>query len=648
MNRGKPIRSVSIPNSSKNETFDRGSLYAESLIRGREQYNILILGLLVLSTLGCDLSARKSDNPGRTPPVAGVPAAVVVASPAVTQERPPGVLPFFTEIAHSVGVNFIRNDDIRGQHRIQESNGGGVAISDFDNDGWPDMFFTNGCRLPLRERDDSDSSSLFRNRGGFAGGTGGFDEVTAAAGLWSSGFWQGCTCGDFNGDGFEDLYVGAYGNNVFYCNQGDGTFRDITMETGTAVGRWSSSPAFADLNLDGHLDLFVVTYIEAADDPPFLCPEPASRDGYIQCSPTLFRASDDVLFLSDGQGGFTDVTRTAGVAGIDGKGLGIVIFDADGDHLPDIFIANDGMPNFLYCRQPQTTAAGAHHLAIPKFVDQAFEKGVAISQNGKAQAGMGVAVADVDGDGWLDIFVTNFFGEPNSLYRNHGGQHFKDASAASGLGPPSRPVLGFGADFLDIDNDGWPDLFMTNGHVDDLTSYTSVPYRMPPLVFQSKHDGTFLNVTPWAGAYCQKNWLGRGLATTDLDRDGSLDVIISCQRTPSAILHNETKSGAASCRLQMIGAGLSNRSAFHTSIHVAGIDGPPIRQIIGGGSFQSASDRTIHIGMGKSSTIPEITIHWPDGTLETHRDLQSGNFVVIQGRRPMKVTTLEDDTQRSQ
>jgi hypothetical protein len=342
-----------------------------------------------------------------------------------------------------------------------------------------------------------------------------------------------------------------------------------------------------------------------------------------------------VLFLNDGCGGFIDATPSAGVAGVDGKGLGIAIFDADGDDLPDIFIANDGTPNFLYCRRPSIALTHQQDMEIPQFVDQAFEKGVAVNQHGRAQAGMGVAIADVDGDGWPDIFVSNFFGEPNSLFRNRSGQFFEDASASSGLGSPSRPLLGFGAEFLDFDNDGWPDLFVTNGHIDDLSSFTSVPYRMPPLVFRSQRNGTFLNVSHWAGPYCQHNWLGRGLATSDLDRDGNMDIVISHQRSPSAVLHNETSGSERSCRLRLIGVGPSNRSAIHSRIQIEGIDGPPIRQVIGGGSFQSASDRTVHLGMGQSTVIPSIVIRWPDGTLEKHQNLSAGHFIVVQGRRPL-------------
>lgn len=557
-------------------------------------------------------------------------------STSLTQDLPippSGVMPFFEEIGEAVGINFTRNDDIGGLHRLMESTGGGVGIVDFDNDGWPDVFFTNGCHLPRHEQHSADTNILYRNFG-----RDGFQSVTLPAGLSASGYWQGCTGGDFNSDGFEDLYVAAYGESALYCNQGDGTYRDVSREAGAAIVGWSTSPAFADLNGDGVLDLFVVTYVDASDDPPLLCREPASLDGYVQCSPTMFRATEDVLFLGNGYGGFINVTKTAGVAGIDGKGLGIAIFDSDGDDRPDIFVANDGTPNFFYVQRGDANTMATGGIAVPKYEDQAFEKGVAVSSNGKAQAGMGVAVADVNGDGWMDIFVTNFFGEANSMYRNQAGQSFEDASISSGLGPPSRPWLGFGAAFLDADNDGWPDLFITNGHVDDLTSFTKVPYRMPPLVFRSNHDGTFLNVSRWTGKYCQQNWLGRGLATTDLDRDGKLDLLISCQRSPSAVLQNQTSGENLSCRLRLIGTGASNRSGFHTTVRVQGISGPPVSQVIGGGSFQSSSDRTVHIGLGQSDMIPEIAIRWPDGSVEQHQALSSGEFTIVQGRLPVRLS----------
>jgi len=549
-----------------------------------------------------------------------------VARELAAADRPPGIVPVFSEVSAAAGIIFERYDDIRGQHRLLEANGGGVALFDFDGDGLPDVFFTNGCRLPLGERDDQYLNQLFRN-----GSAGSLTRVTEAAGLTQSGFFQGCTTGDFDNDGFDDLYVAAFGENAFWHNQGDGTFRDITRRTATAVHRWSSSPAFADLNGDGNLDLFVVTYVEARDAPPLLCPSRASQDGYVQCSPTMFPASDDVLFLNDGCGAFIDVTTSAGVAGIDGKGLGIAIFDVNQDGRPDVFIANDGTPNFLYINQ-NVPSGSIGEIAIPAFRDRAFELGVAVNARGKAQAGMGVAVSDVDGDDRLDLFVTNFYGEGNSLYRNLGPAGFEDAGNSSGLGPPSRQLLGFGTVFFDADNDGWPDLFIANGHVDDLTSYSDVPYRMPPLLFRSDRKGRFADVSRWAGPYFQDRWLGRGVAVADLDADGDQDLVVSHQLAPAALLRNDTPAGGRSINLRLVGAGTSNRSGLNTILHLGGLSCPLVREVIGGGSFQSASDRSVHIGLGDLAVLPRLDVRWPDGTTEHWSDVRPGRYVVVEGR----------------
>jgi len=594
--------------------------------------------MLAAGVLAMCAGCAENDNRPNSKGVSSLPAPSHLTPPAEERERampPSGILPHFSEVSAAVGIEFERYDDIRGLHRLLEANGGGVALFDFDNDTRLDVFFTNGCRLPLSERDGTHSNQLFRN-----GSDGRFSVATGPAGLTQSGYFQGCTVGDFDNDGFEDLYIAAFGDNALWHNQGDGTFRDVTQETGTRVGRWSSSPAFADLNGDGLLDLFVVTYIEARDDPPLLCPHSSSRDGYIQCSPTMFRASDDVLFLNDGAGNFIDITDAAGVAGVDGKGLGIAVFDADQDGLPDVFIANDGTPNFLYINQGHA-GESAGGVPVPKFLDQAFELGVAVNSHGKAQAGMGVAVSDVDGDGRPDLFVTNFFGEGNSLYRNLGPAGFEEASNASGLGPPSRRWLGFGTAFFDADNDGWPDLFVTNGHVDDLTSFSEVPYRMPPLLFRSQHDGRFLDVTSWGGPYFDGAWLGRGVAIGDLDADGDQDIVVSHQRAPSAVLRNETLSGQRSVSLRLVGRGGSNRSAFHTIVNLRGLACPLVREVVGGGSFQSASDRSIHIGLGDSAVLPGIEIRWPDGTVETRENIEPGRYLVVQGRELVVMTTSD-------
>jgi hypothetical protein len=580
--------------------------------------------LLLAAVTGC---SNGNNDPGANNTTSiPAPAGARSLQPPDVAAPPAGVPLRFSEVSAASGVDFVRYDDIRGQHRLFEANGGGVAIIDFDNDLLPDLFFTNGCRLPRRKGDESHSNQLYRNS--LAGS---FSSVAEPAGVRHSGFFQGCTVGDFDNDGFDDLYIAAFGDNSFLHNQGDGTFRDITSQTRTQVNRWSSSPAFADLNGDGNLDLFVVTYVEAADDPPQLCPQPASRDGYVQCSPTIFPAAADVLFLNDGQGGFVDATALAGVAGIDGKGLGIAVFDADRDGRPDVFIANDGTPNFLYMNQGNASDR-LDGLEVPRFVDKAFELGTAVNSHGKAQAGMGVAVADVDGDGLPDIFVTNFYAEANSLYRNLGLPGFEDATNSSGLGPPSRQSLGFGAAFFDPDNDGWPDLLVTNGHVDDRSSYSDVPYRMPPLLFRSERNGRYSDVTRGAGPYFQGRWLGRGLAVADLDADGDQDVVISQQLAPSAVLRNETPSTAASVSLQLVGRGNSNRSAFHATVQLAGLACPLSREVIGGGSFQSASDRAIHIGLGTQSLLPRLEVRWPDGATEAYSDVPPGSYIVVQGQ----------------
>lgn len=583
-----------------------------------------MMGIVLAFCVGCsnDPVTQANPAPKQSRPVA------VARKEQPAPAPPSGILPKFTEVATDWGIDFERYDDIRGQHRLLEANGGGVALFDFDHDLRPDVFFTNGCRLPIQDRELEHSNQLYRN-----GPDGRFSRVTQPAGLVQSGYFQGCTTGDFNNDGFDDLYVAAFGNNSLYVNQGDGTFTNVTLETGTEVGLWSSSPAFADLNGDGNLDLFVVTYVEAHDNPPKLCPEPASADGYVQCSPTMFPACDDVLFINDGQGGFINSTKESGVAGVDGKGLGIGIFDANQDGRPDVFIANDGTPNFLYLNEGNIRHESGTSL-LPRFRNAAFDQGVAVNSQGRAQAGMGVAVTDVDGDGHLDIYITNFYGETNSLFRYAGLAGFEDATNTSGLGPPSRPLLGFGTAFVDAENDGWPDLFVTNGHIDDLTSYTDVPYQMAPLLCRSEQGRNYRDVTQWAGPYFQSKWLGRGLATADLDGDGDEDLVISHQRSRSAILRNDTSTPYRSVRLSLVGTGsVTSRDALNARVKLNGVPCPPLREVIGGGSFQSASSREIHLGLGESPSLPSLQIRWPDGVTSDFTDVRPGRYIVIQGGR---------------
>jgi hypothetical protein len=588
-----------------------------------------IIGLLAgfvggLVTAGC---ASETGDPAATG------ASHVVRHDAKSSRTAPAKPPLreplfsFRQVAAESGLAFERYDDMRGQRRIIEANGGGAALFDFDGDGLLDVFLTNGCRLPRQVNDHQTPSQLFRNRGQMR-----LERVTSEAHLAQFGYATGCTVGDYNADGFDDLYVAALGPNTLWRNNGDGTFGDVTAATGTQVSKWSSSTAFADLNGDGHLDLYVVNYLVESDERPRLCPNAASPDGYEQCSPALFDGSDDVLFLSDGAGGFVDATFAAGIAGRPGKGLGIVIADLNHDGLQEIVVANDGEANFLFVPAPGAVEAGlAGGLPGIRYSEEALSRGLALNASGYAQANMGIAAGDYDGNGTLDLFITTFFGDTNTLYANRGGLSFEDATRTTRLGASVRNKLGFGTVFLDADNDGWLDLMIANGHVDDRTWMAhGDPYRMRPQVFQNNRDGTFLDVSESSGEYFRHEWLGRGLAVGDIDRDGKLDVLVNHQLAPSVALHNETptKNGAVVIRL----AGtVSNRNGIGAWVEVDCLQQTLVRELVGGGSFQSASAVEVHAGIGGSRQAT-IRIHWPSGVIDRHAGLTPGQWVAIEGQ----------------
>jgi len=534
-------------------------------------------------------------------------------------------------IGRESGLAFERNDDIRGLRRILEANGGGVALFDFDRDGRLDVFLTNGCRLPLKLDDRRSPSELFRNLGGMQ-----FQAVAGLAALAQFGYATGCAVGDYDADGFDDLYVAALGPDTLWRNQGDGTFADVTAPAGTHAPQWGSSAAFADINGDGHLDLYVVNYLAESDESPKLCPNPGSPDGYMQCPPAMFDGADDVLFLSDGAGHFVDATDSAGIAGLRGKGLGVVISDFDGDGRPEIFVANDGEANFLFV--PLSADRASSDPGSPpklKFRDQALSSGVGLNESGYAQANMGIAAGDYDANGTLDLFITTFFGDTNTLYSNRGGLVFEDVTRNAKLAATTRNKLGFGTAFLDADNDGWLDLIVANGHVDDRTWMAhGEPYRMRPQIYRNAGDGTFADVSDWSGDYFRREWLGRGVATGDLDRDGKIDAVVSHQLAPSVGLKNETPTDHAALVLCLVGVA-SNRNGYGTRVTVLDEETPEagtsaVRELIGGGSFQSASAPEIHIGLGTIRRAA-IRIRWPSGKVETHADLVPGVWTAVEG-----------------
>ena len=565
----------------------------------------------------------------------------------------------FDNVTSTWNVSFNRFDDIQGENRIMEVNGGGIAILDYDLDGWLDLFFTQGAKLPIQKFNQNLSNELFRNQGVQTAPSDksqssavSYQNVTTAAEFASTGYHTGCAVGDINADGFPDVYINAYGRCTLWLNLGDGTFRDVGRETNSATVTWGASVAIADLNGDGFPEIYNATYLKAEDDPPKICKNPASPTGTSQCPPTLFPAVDDVLLVNNGEGQFVNLSQDAGILLPDGKGLGVLVTDLNGDNQPDIHIANDGVPSFLFLNATTTeqAPAGSQTLQptqpllhtsrdssvaaqpiVPRFLERGMEFGVALNGEGRSAAAMGIAHGDYDRDGWTDLYVTNFYLEMHTLYHNQSGQGFVDYTSPSRLGPPARETLAFGTEFLDIDHDGWLDLIVTTGHIEDV-SWNNLPYRMLPHLFRNERNGRFTDVAKSGGDYFTSKWVGRPLAIGDLDRDGDLDVVIGHQGDPSVILANTTPEPETSVIIKPVGANHSSRDGVGTRITASQINPPLFRDLAGGGSFQSASAQEIHLPLADARKFKELVCTWADGEKETWNDVGPGYYVAIQGQ----------------
>ncbi len=565
----------------------------------------LLLGSLLFT--GC----RNDAKPAPPQPVPG-PTAVAPATPVASATSSIR----FRDATQDWGMDFTRDDDFSPLRRILEANGGGVGVLDYDMDGWPDLLLTNGCPLPLARSAVRVPDPLYRNIAGIHVASSG-----AKAGIATAGYHHGCTVGDWNSDGFPDLYLAGLGKNLFYLNQGDGTFTEEAAELGIEVGSWSSSPVFADLDGDGFLDLYVTNYVMTGDDPPRLCPNPKSPDGYVSCPPTLFEGAPDVCFRSDATGGFLDVTQAWNLVGEGSKGLGCVVADLDQNGVPDIFVTNDGVPNYCFMRSS----------VQEPFKDEALIRGVAMDAQGRAPSNMGVAIGDADGNGWLDLFITEFYSEPNTYYQATGQGDFQDLSKRANLAAPSLMMMGWGTLFLDPDNDGWLDLFVANGHLEDRRwSLPNLPYQMQPQLFQNAKNGKFEEVTASSGDYFQKKWLGRGVASVDLNRDGRVDLVVSHQLDHSSIVLNETPSPGQFISVKCVGTA-SNRSAISTTLWLETDQKTQYHEIVGGSSYNSAPDLRAHFGVG-SSHLKSLKVRWLSGREETFSDIQPGQYTLVESQ----------------
>ena len=501
-------------------------------------------------------------------------------------------------------------------HQMPEVSSGGVGLIDFDGDGWLDVYVVQGGPFPPPgpaflavegpgpNARPARGDRLFRNCG-----DGTFEDVTESTGLpgTSQGYGHGVAVGDYDNDGRADLFVTRWRSYALYRNRGDGTFEDVTGATGLGGDRdWPTSAAFADLDNDGDLDLYVCHYLKWNAEHPRLCQNTA-RTAYTSCDPLESEALPDHVFRNDG-GRFTDVTDRSGIVDRDGRGFGVVAVDVDDDNRMDLFIANDRSANYLFRNKGEF-----------KFEEQGLIAGVACNAHGSNQAGMGVAADDLDGDGRPELAVTNFFDESTTLFRNLGGGQFADHTAAVGLAAPSRDRLGFGIAFLDVNNDGRLDLMTANGHVNDYRP--KVPYAMPVQLLIGGQGGWLTDVTARAGPPFLVPHLGRGLAIGDLDNDGRVDALVVAVNEPMVYLHNRT-SGGHFLTIALQGT-TSNRDGVGARVIVEAAGSRWVSQRQGGGSFLSASDARLHFGLGAATRIDRLEVRWPSGRVDSFQNLDA-------------------------
>jgi hypothetical protein len=538
-------------------------------------------------------------------------AAAPAAKPAAPFSR-------FVDVAREAGLTDIM---VYGEQDsftyIVESMGTGCAFFDYDNDGWLDIFIPGGLRL--KDTPANSGNRLYKNN---RDGT--FTDVTVKAGLAGRGWAQGVCVGDYNNDGFEDLFVTYYGQNKLYRNNGDGTFTDVTAQAGLLhpKTRYSTGCAFVDTNRSGHLDLFVSNYLEIdmenAPKPTMAVPNCNYEGVPTMCGPEGLPKSRNYLYRNNGDGTFTDVSKESGVAGFTGSyGLTVVAIDADEDGWPDIFVACDSTPSFLLMNNHDGT-----------FREEALFRGVALSGDGRKMGGMGVGVGDYNLDGHTDLVKTHFYNQPAGLYRNDGKANFDDVTIEAGLGKETRFVT-FGAGIFDFDNDGYPDILLSTGSVYPEIARVSPKYpaRSPRILFRNRGDGTFFEMGAEAGPGITDCHMGRGAAFGDFDNDGDLDVLIMNVNEPPSLLRNDAPPGNRWIKIRLEGT-KSNRSAIGARVLARYAGKVQVQEVLSGSSFISANDPRLHFGLGAATTA-DVEIHWPLGLVEKYPGLAAGQLVTI-------------------
>jgi enediyne biosynthesis protein E4 len=574
------------------------------------------------------LAGQQNPTPhlGSRPTYDTKPRPAPKGSPSPVAGTPLGLT--FVDVARQSGLN--AKTIYGGEHKnkyLLETTGCGVAFFDYDHDDWLDIFLVNGTRLEGFAKGQEPINRLFKNN---RDGT--FTDVTLKAGLARSGWGQGCCVGDYNNDGSDDLFVSYYGQNVLYRNNGNGTFTDVTKEAGLLQPktRWNSGCAFLDYDRDGHLDLFVANYIDF-DIKTTPLPEAAGcayKGIQVACGPPGLQGGKNILYHNNGDGTFTDVSQKSGMWDTIGTyALSVAVADLDGDGWPDIYVANDSTAATFYQNQKDGT-----------FKDLAIEAGIAYSPDGKPQAGMGVSIGDFNRDGLPDIVKTNFAGDTDSLYLNLGDGSFEDHTYLSGLGINTR-YLGWGVGFFDMDNDGWLDILISNGHVYPEVDGTHIdaPYAQHKYLYRNLRNGQFEEVTALGGPGVNDTATARGCAFGDYDNDGDIDVVVNCVNSLPQLLRNDPTPDAPArnwIKIRTVGT-RSNRSGIGARISVtpqpasAAKPFSQIEEVRSGGSYYSQNDLRIHFGLDQAKSAA-VEIKWPSGATDTLPDLAANHLYVIQ------------------
>jgi hypothetical protein len=552
--------------------------------------------------------------------VTSMAAFLLVALPAATQTQPqnsPATATEFSDITAAAGIRFTHFKGNDGVSINLEEFGPGVCVSDYDKDGWQDIYFVNG--RDRYKRGINVKNALYHNNG-----NGTFTDVTDSAGVPGTNYGLGCVWGDYDNDGFPDLFVTQFGANVLYHNNGDGTFTDVTAKAGVAgleSGQFHSGAVFFDYDRDGKLDLYVGSYVALGPKAQRYCDIGGVKSS---CAPAVYHGSPNALYHNNGDGTFTNVTAAAKILQPDGKNLSVGAYDWDNDGWPDLFVANDGQPAYLY-----------ENLHNGKFRETAEIAGMAYNLHGQMMASMCISLGDFDNDGWLDLYISDFQKNSDHVWRNSGKGYFDEVSDEMGITLATKDVLSFGGGFLDYDNDGWLDIFIGNGHVYPEIEQVSTDtlYKQHNSLFHNDAHGKFTDVTIPGGLTAVPPRAARGVAFADFDNDGYVDVIVANNGDPPTLLHNNALHKNHFVNFKLVGT-KSNRDAMGARIKITAGGINQIREIAGGGSYLSQSDLRANFGLADATIISTVEVTWPSGAHQTFQNVPADRFYQITEGRP--------------